>query len=430
MPAADADPIALLLEGRYPDPETGELLRADSRSVAIEDSLAGHEVDLLAPLGLGKHLAMICDANTYAALGQRVERALAGSYQVQRIMLDGAFDADVETIARLTALLDPGTDAVIAVGSGTINDLCKVVALDRGCPQLVFATAPSMNGYTSLSASITGGGVKRSVRAATPVGAFFDLGVLAAAPLPMIRAGLGDSSCRPTAQADWLLSHLLLDRPYRETPFTLLAADEAALFADPRALITGDLGAMRRLVRTLVLSGFGMTICGGSFPASQGEHLLGHYVEMKHPPGYVEALHGEEIGVCALAMARLQQRILAHDAPPVIHPSTITHDDVIAHFGSGPGEPCWQELLPKLHDRDRAEALTARLASGWDAIRTRIAAVTHGPTRMEKVLAGAGAPATPEALGWPPSLLGDALAHAREIRNRYTFLDFAADTAL
>lgn len=430
MPAADADPIARLLEGRYLDPQTGELLRADARSVVIEDSLAGHEVDLLAPFGLGKHLAMICDAHTYAALGGRVERALSGTYLVQRIVLDGDFDADVETIARLTALLDPRTDAVVAVGSGTLNDLSKMVALDRGCPQLVFATAPSMNGYTSLSASITGGGVKRSVRAATPVGVFFDLGVLAAAPLPLIRAGLGDSSCRPTAQADWLISHLLLGRPYRETPFALLADDEAALFSDPRALMTGDLAAMRRLVRTLVLSGFGMTICGGSFPASQGEHLLGHYVEMKHPPGHVEALHGEEIGVCALAMARLQQRILTHDTPPVIHPSTITRDDVFAHFGPIAGEACWAELAPKLHDAAGAEALTARLASGWDAMRTRIAGVTHGAARMERVLAAAGAPATPEALGWAPSLLPDALAHAREIRNRYTFLDFAADSGL
>ena len=224
MPVGD-DPIEALLGGRYPDPETGEQLRAESRSVVIEDSLAGREVQLVSSLGLGRHLAMISDANTFAALGERVERALSGSYTIQRIVLDGAFDADVETIARLAAVIEPRTDAVVTVGSGTLNDLSKMVALESGCPQVVFATAPSMNGYTSLSASITGGGVKRSVRAATPVGVFFDLGVLAKAPLPLIRAGLGDSSCRPTAQADWLLSHLLLDRPYREVPFTLLAAD-------------------------------------------------------------------------------------------------------------------------------------------------------------------------------------------------------------
>ena len=40
--------------------------------------------------------------------------------------------------------------------------------------------------------------------------------MLAAAPPRLIRAGLGDSACRSTAQADWLLSHMLLDRPYRQ----------------------------------------------------------------------------------------------------------------------------------------------------------------------------------------------------------------------
>src|SRR6185295_482865 len=159
--------------------------------------------------------------------------------------------------AQLAGRLDPQLDAVVAVGSGTINDLCKLAARDRGVPQLVFATAPSMNGYTSLSASLTEGGVKRSLRAATPVAAFFDLGVLAAAPIRLIRAGLGDSICRPTAQADWRLAHLLLDQPYRAAPFALLAGDEAALLARADALVTGDLAAMRHLARTLVLSGFG-----------------------------------------------------------------------------------------------------------------------------------------------------------------------------
>src|SRR6185295_11866674 len=142
----------------------------------------------------------------------RVERALAPAFAVQRIVLPHAPHADADTLARLTAGLDHRTQAVVAVGSGTINDLCKLAAIARGCPQVVFATAPSMNGYTSLSASITEGGLKRSVRAATPVAAFFDLRVLAAAPIRLIRAGLGDSICRPTAQADWLLAHLLLDR--------------------------------------------------------------------------------------------------------------------------------------------------------------------------------------------------------------------------
>jgi glycerol-1-phosphate dehydrogenase [NAD(P)+] len=438
MPVVDpGDPIALLLAGRYPDPETGEQLSAAARAIVIDDSLDGREADLVDALGVGRHLAVVSDEDTFTALGHRVERALASRFRVQRIVLGHAPHADSATVARLGAALDAGIDAIVAVGAGTINDLCKMAALARGCPQLVFATAPSMNGYTSLSASITEGGtdggteggVKRSVRAATPVGAFFDLGVLAAAPIQLIRAGLGDSVCRPTAQADWLLAHLLLDHPYREAPFALLAPDEHALFAESRALVAGDLAAMRHLVRTLVLSGFGMTICGGSYPASQGEHLISHYIDMMRSPGVPVALHGEQIGVCALAMARLQDRLLALATPPVLRPTAIDRDDVIRHFGPGRGDACWRELEPKRLDPARSDELNARLASRWDAMRARLSAVTLGHVHMTAVLGAAGAPVAPSELGWPDRLFADAMTHAREIRNRYTFLDFAGDLA-
>ncbi|HEU4733147.1 MAG TPA: iron-containing alcohol dehydrogenase, partial [Kofleriaceae bacterium] len=349
MPAADpGDPLAQLLAGTYRDPDTGTLLTASARSVVIEDSLDGQEAELVATQGVGPHLAMVADEDTFAALGHRVARALEARFTVQRIVLGRAPHADTATLARLRDALDPRTDAVVAVGSGTINDLCKLAAVAHGCPQLVFATAPSMNGYTSLSASITENGFKHSVRAATPLAAFFDLRVMAAAPRRLICAGLGDSVCRPTAQADWLLAHLLLDRPYREAPFALLAGDEPALLAQSGALVSGDLAVMRSLVRTLVLSGFGMTICGGSYPASQGEHLLSHYVEMMWPVESRAALHGEQTGVCALAMARLQDRVLARDAPPVVRPSTIDRGEVVGRFGSERGEACWHELSQKL----------------------------------------------------------------------------------
>jgi glycerol-1-phosphate dehydrogenase [NAD(P)+] len=299
-----------------------------------------------------------------------------------------------------------------------------MVALGRGCPEVVFATAPSMNGYTSLSASLTEHGFKRSVRALTPTAAFFDLAVLSAAPRRLIRSGLGDSVARPTAQADWLLQHLLLDRPYREAPFAMLTTDEAALLAEPAALVAGDMTAMRHLVRTLVLSGFGMTLSGGSFPASQAEHLISHYVELK-AHGLAHSFHGEQIAVASVEMARVQTAILERPAPR-LRPATLTRDQVIAHFGPEQGEACWQEVEPKLVVDPTA--INDRLATHWPQIRERIARVTLGAPKMIEILDAAGVPHRPEQLGWPPSLLPQALAHSWMMRNRYTFLDFAAAT--
>jgi glycerol-1-phosphate dehydrogenase [NAD(P)+] len=82
---------------------------------------------------------------------------------------------------------------------------------------------------------------------------------------------------------DWLLSHHLFGTPFRTAPFVLLAEDEAALLESPEALLRGDPEAMRSLARTLIFSGIGMTLCAGSYPASQGEHLISHYVDMFAP---------------------------------------------------------------------------------------------------------------------------------------------------
>jgi len=420
------DSLDRLLAGNLPDPDGGPPLSVPTRHVAIAESLAGGEADLVKALGFGGRLAVVSDDNTRAVLGDRVLNALGGIAQVRDIRLPGRPHADGETAEAIRHDSD-SCDALIAVGAGTINDLCKYAAARDGKPYAVFATAPSMNGYTSVNAAITIAGHKKSLPATAASGVFMDLSVLSQAPPRMIRSGLGDSLCRPTAQADWLLAHLLLGRPYREAPFALLADDEAALFSRPDALMAGDLAAMRRLARTLTLSGFGMTICGGSYPASEGEHLISHYVEMRAPADWPETFHGEQIGVATLSMARLQERLL-DGGPPRLSPSAPDARSIAAHFGADLGAACWAEFQGKRLDAAQAEALNARLAEDWDKIRARLRAVTVPAARLEAVLRAAGAPTTPEDLGWPRDFYLDALHHAREIRNRYTFLDLAADS--
>ncbi|HUF86343.1 MAG TPA: sn-glycerol-1-phosphate dehydrogenase [Thermohalobaculum sp.] len=419
------DAIARLLAGTLPDPDGGPPLSVPVRSVVIEPSLAGHEADLVRALDLGATLAVVSDPRTHAVLGERVVRALGSIASVIHVALPDAPHPDAPTAARIRQAT-ASADALVAVGSGTINDLCKYAAARDFKPCAVFATAPSMNGYTSVNVAITVEGHKKSLPAVAPAGVFMDLEVLAAAPRRMIRSGLGDSICRCTAQADWLLAHLLLGTPYRSAPFVLLAADEDALIAESGALVAGDIAAVARLARTLILSGFGMTICGGSQPASQGEHLISHYIEMMHPPAWPGALHGEQIGVSTLTMARLQARIL-EGARPRPRPTRIDRAGVLGHFGARIGAACWAEFAAKALDGEAAERLDQRLAAAWDRVRDAVAAVTRPVAQLEAALTRAGAPTTPADLGLAPAFYADAVRHAREIRNRYTFLDLAGD---
>lgn len=420
------DIIDRLIAGSLPDPDGDGTLRVATRSVVIAQSLQASAADVVAPLQLGRHLAVVSDSTTHEILGARVERALASLGRVTGIVLAGRPHADAANVERIRTE-SATADALVAVGSGTINDLCKYASARDGKPYVVFATAPSMNGYTSLNAAITVNSHKKSLAAQAPLGVFLDLAILAAAPPRMIRSGLGDSLCRPTAQADWLLAHLLFDQPYRTMPFVLLEADEAELFAEAAALMARDLAAMTCLVRTLLLSGFGTAICGSSHPASQGEHLISHYTDMFGDHAWPESFHGEQIGVTTLTMARLQERLL-EGPPPVLHASDEDEAAFVARYGPELGRSCWAEFAQKRLDAERAGAVNARLAESWDRIRVAIARVTRPSNVLADVLRRGGAPTAPEELGWPRPFYHGAVRHARDIRNRYTFLDLAVDS--
>ena len=414
-----------LLAGRLPDPDGSGLLSVPVRAVEIAPSFAGREAALLANLDLGERFAVVSDANTRGLLGARVTAALGGLGRVGEIVLPGTPAADMETVELVRAQTTHAS-ALVAVGSGTINDLCKYASFLDGKPYVVFGTAPSMNGYTSISAAITEHGHKKSLPSHVPLGVFLELSVLSRAPLRMIRSGLGDSVCRSTAQADWLLAHLLFDRPYRTTPFRLLEGDESQLLAKAAALVAGDIGAMEVLARTLVLSGLGMTICGGSYPASQGEHLISHYIDMLGDPSWPASFHGEHIAVTTITMARLQQTVMAGPAP-ALAATAVDEKAVVQHFGPELGASCWEAFAKKRLDGGAAAALSRKLAGIWKDIQRAIAAVSRPLAEIEGALKAAGAPMDCAAIGVPRDFYRRAVLQAREIRDRYTFLDLAGD---
>jgi glycerol-1-phosphate dehydrogenase [NAD(P)+] len=419
-----AELLERLLAGRLKDPERGEIVRVPTRAVAIAPTLRGREAALVESIGLGRRLAIIADPTTWEVLGARISGALAAEFTVAPVILPDRPHADMATVQRIRALT-PIAEALIAVGSGTINDLAKYAAYLDGKPYACFGTAPSMNGYTSVSAAIMEDGVKKSLPAAAARGVFLDIGILAKAPPRMIAAGFGDSVCRATAQADWLLSHLLLDTAYRALPFELLAEDEAALLAAPEGLPAGDSAAMTRLARLLVMSGFGMTICGGSYPASQGEHLIAHFMEMRGDPAR-DRFHGEQIAVTTVTMARIQSEAL-HMVEPRLMPPQAALGTFSSFYGADVGAACWENFAGKMLNGERLAGVNHRLERNWPEIRAAIRPIHRDASMLESALRRCGAPTRPRDLDLSDEVYAEAVLHAREIRDRYTFLDFAAD---
>jgi glycerol-1-phosphate dehydrogenase [NAD(P)+] len=128
-------------------------------------------------------------------------------------------------------------------------------------------------------------------------------------------------------------------------------------------------------------------------------------------------------------MARLQETMIAGPAPR-LHASSSSRASVLERFGRQRGGACWAEFAKKRLNKAAAEEMTARVQMRWPDIRRRIGAIARPARELEEVLRRVGAPVTPEALGWQPAFYRQAVRHAREIRNRWTFLDLAADSGV
>ena len=324
------------------------------------------------------------------------KRALAGIGAIVPVVLDRAPARRRRTPSPRFGARARRADALIAVGSGTINDLCKYAAAQDGKPYVVFATAPSMNGYTSMNAAITVDGHKKSLPAATPLGVFIDLEVLAAAPARMIRAGLGDSLCRPTAQADWLLSHHLVGTPYRSAPFALLADDESTLFDAPEALAArrsrrdARARAHARAVRprhdasaTAAIPRARASISSATTSTCTRRRTVPHY------------FHGEQVAVTTLTMARIQEEMLAA-GPPRLQPSPMTEAELQHRLGPELGASCWKEFLPKRLTPETAPALAKRVGDDVErALHEAIRATSIPAERLASIMQARGRPDDP-----------------------------------
>ena len=418
-----------IVADRWINPEDGKTVAVPYDSVVIDTDLDGREADLVQALALGDSFTVVADAATWDAMGSRVAKALAPLGPVNTLILDHPH-ADMAAVADLTQKL-AGAEAVIAVGSGTINDLCKYVTGLDGRRYAVFGTAASMNGYTSTTASITlGSGLKVSIPSHAPSGVFIDLAVSAAAPRHLSAAGFGDCLVRSVAQVDWWMSHRLLGSVYSSVPFLMQQADEIELNARAHLIPAGDIGANGYLHRVLTLCGLGVSFTGMSNHGSMGEHQISHYIDCfagKRHPG---TLHGQQVGVGVLTMGRLQAQMLASATPPTLRPTVFDPADMARRMGQAVASECFADIGPKTFDGRATSALNEKLQEIWPDLRDELARFIVPPNDMERLLRASGGPATAGDLGVPVDFYRESVVHCREMRNRYSFLDLAADSGI
>lgn len=398
---------------------------------------AAPELAAFAKEHCGSACLVVADERTRAAAAEPVMKALAdmGKAATEHVLTGEQVDA---TGALGDAVAEAGGDAdfFVGIGSGTVCDLVKHAGTRNERPVLLFATAASMNGYTSGITAVKVRGLKRTVPCRPALGVFADPEVVASAPPRMVAAGVADFLSKCSAGADWRAANLLRGEYYDENALRFYEGILEPVLDCSERIGKGDPEAIGVILEALMLSGLSMLAAGSSSPASGGEHLISHYIDMKEALyGTPNDLHGVQVGVGAIHCLRLWEKVLALD-PSAIDPDALvaqqpTDEQVrewaIADWGDEVAEEVLAQWREKSLPRDlmRAEIMGCRdrLPEIAESVRRDLL-----PSRVvERAIQQAGGPAKPEDMNAPIEEYRNALKFARFIRSRFTILDLAAE---
>ncbi|MCI3920110.1 sn-glycerol-1-phosphate dehydrogenase [Paenibacillus sp. TRM 82003] len=263
------------------------------------------------------NVLVVVDRNTWAAAGERVSQSLWKQglhHEVCALSPNEAHDvvADERAIVEIMLRVKGETDAIIAVGSGTIHDAVRFACAKLGKAFLSVSTAASVDGYTSAGAPLIVRGKKQTVQAVSPEAMFADTDVLVQAPMQLTAAGFGDMLGKYTSLADWVWSRDLGNEPFCPLAYELTEQALASCEAVAADIAERGEDGIRILFEALTVSGFAMLLAGHSRSASGAEHHLSHYWEMEFlRAGKRQLLHGAKVGVAAVIVAALYRRIAA-----------------------------------------------------------------------------------------------------------------------
>lgn len=379
----------------------------------------------------GRRAAVVMDARTREAAGSAAAGVLSRArWQVAQVVIpDGAGgsspvcdDVTQEALGRQVG----DVDLVVAAGSGVVNDLCKWLAFQRGVPYISVATAASMNGYTSANVAPTLRGVKSLLRARPPAAVLAEPRVIENSPFELTAAGLGDVLAKSVSSTDWYMNHLLFGDYFCRRSVDLIATIEPLYLARPQAIAQRDPQAVAAVFRALLLTGAAMTMAESSAPASGGEHMISHTLDMmSHVDGHGHDLHGRQVGVGTVLAAEIYRRVLAAESPEWV----VSPPEVDRAFWGPLGAEMAAQHTAKIHRLgEAAEELSKGLA--WDNLRAALAPMLRSPEVIRDCLAGAKAGCSADDIRCTPARLAAALGHAHEIRSRFTVLDLARITGV
>lgn len=385
------------------------------RDVRIGPGLVRQTGRILRENGFSEELLLVADQNTLKA-AEGIEESLQG-FHVTLQLYGNLRVATMEEVREIEEKIAGKEISVLAVGTGSLHDPCRLATARQNKKLCLFATAPSMDGFASYSSPIVADGFKASYAAKSPEVIIGDTEILARAPKALKSAGFGDMMAKYTALIDWQIAALLTGEYYcgQIAALTRGATDGLAGMAD---LVTAeDAPTAGKIFEALLKTGIGMSFTQNSRPASGAEHIVSHLIEcVQLRDGIVPNYHGEDIGVCTLETLKFYDELAEHRTVGTKR-ETVDWEDVYGFYGSMAGE------VRKLNTPDTvADAVDpAVLKEKWPEIRAIIRSV---PSYAEcrDLMKRAGCRLTVREIGKEERLFRDCFRYSPYMRRRITLL--------
>ena len=391
--------------------------------------------------GLGTHCVLVADNNTYEIAGRRVSETLkaAGLSVIECVIVrEGNMEPDERAVGEVLLSIQPETQFLVAVGSGSVTDTTRVNAERTGLPFVSVGTAPSMDGYTSAIAPLTFRGLKIHRKGPCPEIIVCDTEILKTAPLDMIRAGVGDVLGKYIAKCDWKLGNIINDEPYCFVCGEIVTDAVKKLLDNIDEILAKTDKGMKILIEALLLAGVTVLIIGHTRAVASVEHNIAHYWEMMMMQQGKEApSHGASVGVATLLAWPMFMRFMDEDLSKLdldaIRAGAITRVQrekwMIHAYGKAGGESIMEENPGDFLTWEEQERRIRRAQKRFDDVR---AAIAEMPA-YEEILAAMkklGAQLTPAECGVNTQLLCTSMHCAKDYRTRYTLFKLLDECGL
>lgn len=397
--------------------DCGRAHHTNIRAVEIGSGITQNTGEILAKNDFPKNLLLVADQNTLGAGEGVIESLLDSGFNIKQHVYENLRTAEMEQVEVLEKLCN-NTDGIFSVGSGSLNDICRLAAHRQNKAFAIYATAPSMDGFASNSAPITKNNFKYSYPAAQPSVIIADTKVLAAAPAELKSAGFGDMVGKYIGLADWRISHLLSGEYYCPKIAALAeqAVEKIAALADK--VTENDEESAAAIMESLVLTGLCMGFANSVRPASGAEHVLSHFWEIKKlQQGLLSDYHGKKVGVATVLMNKLYKEMIQNvDIDPVTE--AIDWDAVKHIYGEGLAQDMVKANSPTVTQGITPE----QLKTNWSEIRQIVNETLPENEELSKLMKAAGAPISVSEIGVSDELCALGLEYSAFMRYRLTLL--------